>query len=151
MGQSPWSFTATHHHYAWAPILPAVLFDFLLCDKDHDQKQREERVYLAYMSRSQLISEGSRGRDSGNLEADTEAETKTLIIGLLSMTSSACFLKPPRTICWGEGETYPDHVLSISISYQEQTCLQACLMEVIFSGENHSSHMSLACVWLTKS
>ena len=68
---------------------------------------------------------------------------KTLLIGLLSMASSTCFLKPPRTICPGVcvcvcvrartcayTRPHADHVLSTSIIYQEQTCLQACLMEV---------------------
>lgn len=48
---------------------PDVLFYFLSCDQDHDQKQLGERIYLPSMSGSRSSGEGS-----GNLEAATEAE-----------------------------------------------------------------------------
>lgn len=32
------------------PSSPVVLFYFLLCDKDHDQKHLEDKVCLAFMS-----------------------------------------------------------------------------------------------------
>lgn len=37
---------------------------FLLHDKEHDQKDLgKERVYLAYMSQSEPITEGNQGRE----------------------------------------------------------------------------------------
>ena len=70
----------------------------------------EERVYLAYTSQSQSITEGcesrhlnrNRGRDNGRSAAAS---------WLTPLASSACFLIPPRTTYIGNGTAHSGLVL----------------------------------------
>jgi hypothetical protein len=74
------------------PVCPSLLLVAVI----KPNQPREERVYLAYTSPTQTITEGSQGR---NPEAGTESKDQggTWHSGLLLMAHSACFLIPPRT------------------------------------------------------
>lgn len=77
------------------------------CDKHHDRKQLgEERVYLANVSLSEPIIEGSQGRTTSRAGAWKQRLKQRgyrgmLLADLLSVASSLSFHVLPRTTCLG--------------------------------------------------
>ena len=80
-----------------------LLFQADLCcyDKASYQKQLgEERIYLVFTSRSQFISEGSQGRDSGE-DSGERIHGGRLLSDALTGSGSARFPVQPRATSLG--------------------------------------------------
>lgn len=90
-------------------LLSVSWFDFCCCYKTLTESTLgEEKDYLAYVFRSQSITEGSQGRNSRQELGGRNwswGHQGVLLTGFLSVVWSAWLIIGPRTICLGAAST----------------------------------------------